>query len=310
MNANSKPKAPRPNISVTRLHKLNASDMTIREWLVQAASTLTSHDISSAQLDAEVLLAHVLDVNRTWLIAHGDEIIDTASLSRVKKLLIRREQHEPTAYLVGHKEFYGREFTVTPDVLIPRPESEKIIEIAKTIKLPDHAYVVDVGCGSGCIGLTLKLEMPAIEDIILCDVSKQALMLAKRNNRERFHLRKIQYYHSDLLSFWLQAEMNHTLPIIDLITANLPYVDTSWQRSPETDHEPALAIIADDGGLALIKKCIQQSQRCLTQNGYLLLEADPCQHADIAAYAHNFGFKVYDIQEYIIVLQRNPAVIR
>ncbi len=265
--------------------------MMISQWLTVATTRLQEAGVASARLDAEVLLAHALGKNRTWLHAHGDETLENTVLQHADEYLQRRLKREPVAYITGKKEFYGREFMVTPDVLVPRPETEALVDLAKSLSLPEYSYVIDVGTGSGVIGLTLAVEIPRIYDMILVDISDKALSLAKHNNRTLFHKRKVQYYSSDLLSFWHSQP-----PQADLVVANLPYVDKTWQRSPETDHEPALALFADDGGLALIKTLIAQATTVLKPGGYLLLEADPEQHSAIAIYAasHNYEHHLTD----------------
>lgn len=277
---------------------------SIRCTLNSSVPSLLQAGIQSARLDAEVLLAHVLGRDRAWLIAHGDDELTVEDQRTFEKLITRRLEHEPVAYIIGHKEFYGRDFTVTPDVLIPRPESETIIDIVKSLHFPEHSYAIDVGTGSGCLGLTIKMEIPHIQDVVLCDISPKALVIAKRNNRERFHLAKIQYYQSDLLSFWLRGKTHITQPSVNLIVANLPYVDRSWETSPELRHEPELALYAEEQGLKLIKTLLSQAHGVLAHDGYLLLEADPCQHEEIRRHAALHGFTNVETRDYIVVLQR------
>lgn len=272
----------------------------IRSWLTLATNKLTACKITTARLDAELLLAHCLDISRLDLLTHDDAILTEDVLVKVNALLLRRANREPLAYIFGYKEFYGRKFIVTPDVLIPRPESETTIDLLKKIPLHAYTYAVDVGTGSGCLGLTAKRECPAIATMALSDISYKALTVAKRNNRSAFHLKNVQYHISDLLEYWL----DNGLTYVDVIIANLPYVDRSWKRSPETDYEPALALFADNQGTSLVNRLIEQSRNVLKSRGYLLLEADPEQHTTIVEHGRNNGLLLEAIQDYIVVLRK------
>jgi release factor glutamine methyltransferase len=246
--------------------------MKANSWLEHAQKRLAEAGISSARLDVELLLAHAVNKDRTWLAAHHDDELSLIELDMADDFLARREAREPIAYITGYKEFYGRNFTVTPDVLIPRPETESLIELAKNNRL--SGTILDVGTGSGCLGLTLALELGS--DAVLSDISDPALNVARRN-AETLGVKSALFTRSNLLDSIARQ--------FDVIVANLPYVDTEWDRSPETNHEPKLALFAADGGLALIKTLISQAPHTLTPNGYLLLEADPEQHASITEYA-------------------------
>ena len=244
--------------------------MRIDQFLRDATTQLEAAGIPSARLDAQVLLERTLKQNKAWLLAHGEELIDPAKLVQLQDQLRRRLAREPLAYILGRQEFYGRTFTVTPDVLVPRPETEAIIELLKELPLPDHARLLDVGTGSGAIAITAELEIPHLRTEA-CDVSPAALAVAEQN-AERLGA-QVGFFASDLLS-----KVEHAY---DVIVANLPYVAEDWERSPETAFEPELALFADDDGLALIKKLIAEAPHWLAEDGYLVLEADPRQFAHI-----------------------------
>lgn len=196
----------------------------------------------------------------------------------------------PLAYQIGRQDFYGRDFFVTPDVLIPRPETEQLIDAVLNLagkpylpgvlpsarKLPKNPKILDVGTGSGCIAITLKLELPEA-DVSAVDFSEKPLLIARKNAKTLGA--KITFKKSDLL------EKIDFAP--DLIIANLPYVDTSWDWLDKISlsYEPETALYAEDGGLSLIKKLIDQSAQ--KKVPYLVLEADPSQHNRIIAYAKN-----------------------
>ena len=227
------------------------------------------------RLDAELIIAHVLEKDRTFVHAHPDYEFTEVELAKIQSFADRRAQNEPLAYILGYKEFYGRKFTVTPDTLIPRPETEALISIAKHL---NPAKILDVGTGSGCIAVTLALELPKTE-VDAADISEPALEIARQNAQNLGA--KVHFFVSDLLK---NAEK------YDLIVANLPYVDKNWDwLSPELDYEPESALYAEDGGLKLIKELIKQAPAHLKEGGYLLLEADLGQHEKIADFALETG---------------------
>lgn len=272
----------------------------ISAWLNAAAKRLSEAGIPSARLDAEVILAHTIRKSRTYLHAHDDELLTDRFVEIADARIELRLDRTPVAYIIGHKEFYGRLFKVTPATLIPRPESEDLIDMLKEIYptqtelLPSTPLrLVDVGTGSGCLGITAKLELPAL-DVTLLDISRHALNVAK-TNALRLDA-DVTLEHSNLLGNYPFAPV--------YIIANLPYVDPSWERSPETEHEPQLALFADDGGLRLINELIDQSARALAQKGYILLEADPRQHTAIISAAKNRGFHLVDTRGFALSFQK------
>lgn len=239
--------------------------MNVSSWLKKAAIS---------RLDAELILANSLGKDRVFLHAHPDYELSETEEKTANSDLKRRAAHEPLAYILGHKEFYGRKFTVAPDVLIPRPETEAIINLAKELK-PQKA--LDVGTGSGCIAITLKLELPE-SDVSAVDISPKALAVAEKNAADLGA--KIAFKESDLLSK-VQGEY-------DLIVANLPYVDKNWNwLSPELAYEPDLALYAEDAGLYDIKRLVSQAEAHLTNRGTLILESDLSQHAKIQDFVEN-----------------------
>ena len=254
--------------------------MTICEWLKNAAQKID-------RLDAELILTHFLQASdRSYLAAHSDdELSDT---SAIDTYVARRAEGEPLAYILGYREFYGRRFFVTPDVLIPRPETETIIDIVKELK---PKRILDVGTGSGCIAITCALETDAQVDAV--DISDDALRVAQKNAAH--HGAKINFHKSDLLS-------NFTPEPDTLIIANLPYVDTNWDwlDHKSLNHEPSLALYAEQGGLELIYKLIDQYP---SNAAGLILEADPCQHEAIINYATKNSLKLEKQQDYIIFLR-------
>jgi len=188
---------------------------------------------------------------------------------------------------------------VTPATLIPRPETESIIYTIKELVsqrslLTDKISLVDVGTGSGCIGITLKLECPEL-DVALLDISPSAINIATKNSK--LLNSDVKIIKSDLLTDYpLRA---------NIIVANLPYVDESWDfLSPELLHEPSLALYAEKHGLDLIFRLLDQSENHLHDSGYIVLEAEPMQHNKIVNYAKKYKLLKYKSDDYCLVLQK------
>ena len=251
---------------------LQPQTLEIKDWLNNATSQLSGIGIISSRLDAEIILSHSLGKNRTYLHAHGDNLINENIIKNSNKKLVQRLNRMPIAYIIGYKEFYGRNFIVNKNTLIPRPESEDIITILGQL-LPPTTYhlpptkLIDVGTGCGCLGITAKLEFSNL-DVTLSDISKKSLVVTKINAKNL--LADVQIVQNDLLK-------NYNCKF-DFIIANLPYVDKSWVRSPETNYEPSLSLFATDHGLSQIKKLILNIHNSLNPGGYLIIESDPVQH--------------------------------
>lgn len=306
--------------------------MTVDQWLKHATETLGQACIGSARLDSLLLLSDELGVDKAWLLAHGQTELATTHIARLTPLLARRESREPIAYIRGTQEFYGRNFSVTPDVLIPRPETEAIIETFAELPVATSSTVIDVGTGSGAIAITIKLQHPRLR-VIATDISQAALDVAAAN-AGRLEA-DIELRQGSLLAPMLDQPQLAPMPPeqhlrspqtepllaaravvkgasvpVEVIIANLPYVDRSWARSPETDYEPPLALFAKDGGLALITKLLHQASSHVATNGYLLLEADPEQHDAISELAANRGFRHIDTKDYCLSFQKKPGAAK
>jgi release factor glutamine methyltransferase len=273
--------------------------MTISEWLRDATNELADDMLPSPRLDAEILLAHTLRQPRTYLHAHGDDSLSPRDEDIANARVALRKDRVPVAYIIGHKEFYGRRFKVSPSVLIPRPESEQLVTMLRELlpssqALPGVANMrlVDIGTGSGCLGVTIKLEIPELH-VALVDTSRHALQVAEKNARSLGA--DVETFVSDLLQDYPYSP--------DIAVANLPYVDRSWDQSPELVNEPAEALYAGDGGLSIIKRCVEQVAARAKPNALLLLEADPRQLDGIASFARQHGFKEIARDEFAIGLR-------
>ena len=250
--------------------------LTIREFTKEFDSV---GGADPTRLDIELILAHTLGKPREWIIAHPEHLLSESEEASSRQAVIRRKNNEPLAYLTSEKEFYGRSFFVTPDVLIRRPETEQMIELVKKYA-KSQPKILDVGTGSGCIGITLTKEIPD-SIVTISDISDSSFSLAQKNSMRIGS--KVTSLKSDLL--------DNIDSKFDIVVANLPYVGKSWAVSPETAFEPELALFAEDDGLALIKKLIIQSPKNLNSKGLLVLELDTRQINETIKFAesHNFS---------------------
>ena len=271
---------------------------TIKSFLRMSTQALMDAGINSARLDSELLLSHYLNLPREWIIAHDDAEIAEPQWAELCKMLYLRTKRVPLAYLTGIKSFYGRDFIVNEDVLIPRPESEQIIESLKqlVVRSPQIKSIADVGTGSGCLAITAKLEIPNLE-VIALDISNRALAIAKQNERNLGLDDKIKFIQSDLLS--------NLTSVVDVIIANLPYVNRNWDNlSPELKFEPDLALYDDiDNATGLIKKLISETSSHLSTGGYLILEMDNRQIDEVSDFAIKNNFVIVDTKPFTLILK-------
>jgi len=240
---------------------------TVALTLEQAAEGLVASagDADEARRDAQVLLGHALGVSRAWLSAHRDDILAAPVAAQFDALLAQRQAGVPVAYLLGAREFYGRRFRVTPDVLIPRPETELLVEEALA-HLPRSAprSVLDLGTGSGCIALTIACERPAVK-VIAVDASVAALEVARGNAGTLGA--SVEFIESD----WFARLTGRCF---DLIVANPPYVASGDPHLARGDlrFEPPAALAAGADGLDAIRRIVADATGFLQQGGWLLFE--------------------------------------
>lgn len=271
--------------------------MTIEKWLKLAKKRIDS-------LDAELILLAGLgealpqDVDRSYLVAHAGAGISQEKWEKLEKMLARREAGEPLAYILGRREFYGRDFLVNPAVLIPRPETEELIELVleEVRSLNKSAVqILEVGTGSGCIATTLSLEDRSIE-MVAVDISRDALEVAQQNADVLGA--KVDFRQSDLL------EGVEGVSDFEIVVANLPYVDRSWTWLSDKDlrFEPVIALYAEDGGLALYKKLLRQIQE---RGGasVVVVEIDPCQRDRLTNLAREYDYVVEKYDEYGVLMR-------
>jgi release factor glutamine methyltransferase len=244
---------------------------TIAETLRQASEQLRAAQVPNDVLDAQTLLAEALGKDRTFLIVNFNQQLDDDLLTKYQSLIERRSTGEPLQYITGHQEFFGLEFEVTPDVLIPRPETEIIVE--ETIRLVQQAninepIIVDVGTGSGCIAVTLAREIEEAR-VIACDISLAALQVARRNAARNKVDERVQFIESDLLAAFDEDDF------ADVIISNPPYVAANelpaLQREVR-DWEPHIALTDHGDGLSFYRRLLQDAPARLKPWGYLICE--------------------------------------
>lgn len=241
-------------------------------------------DFSSARIEVQCLLQAVLQVNRAWLLTHAEHPLDANQHTQYQTLLKRRLAGEPMAYLLGEREFYGLMFKVTPATLIPRPETELLVELALQHIPQQGAFrVLDLGTGSGAIALSIAHERPAAE-VVAVDASGAALEVAQFN-AQRLGLGGVHLLCSDWFSS-LQGER------FDMIVANPPYISADDMHLAQGDvrFEPRSALVSGADGLTDIRRIAAQAQDHLTVNGWLLFEHGYDQSAQVRALLLQAGY--------------------
>lgn len=238
--------------------------MKVRDLINQAATRFESSD--SAKLDAQVLLAYVLDKDRTWLFTWDDFEVASEDQITFSGLVDRRSQGEPIAHLIAKREFWGLELECNASTLIPRPETEILVEQALQLDLPEGANVLDLGTGTGAIALALASEKPKWS-IQACDFSEDAVTLANRNKQAN-GIGNVEIFQSDWFSN-IRPENQ-----FELIVSNPPYVDSESHYLNEGDvrFEPRSALVAGNAGMADSELIISRSREHLTPQGWLMIE--------------------------------------
>ncbi len=248
---------------------------------LQAALNLTRAD---ARLETQLLLARALDVDRTWLIAHDRDLLPPEQLQAVEAQVRRRTRGEPLAYILGEREFYGRSFKVSPDVLIPRPDTELLVEAALE-RLPQErpTRILDLGTGSGCIAISLALARPDCQ-VTATDASPAALAIA-RDNARRLGADRLRFVQSD----WYDGLDS---PSFAMIVSNPPYIALQDPHLQQGDlrHEPRQALVSGPHGLDAMQHIIARAPAFLAAGGWLLLEHGWDQAAACAREMARAGF--------------------
>jgi release factor glutamine methyltransferase len=258
--------------------------MTVRTALLQGAKLLDDATVGVARLTAEVLLAHALHRDRAYLYGHPEHDLSELEWLHYGRYLHERMQGKPTQYITGRQEFYGREFRVTPDVLIPRPETEHVVETALRLA-PDAVRILDVGCGSGCLAVTLRLETGAA--VWGADISPAAVRVAAENARQLDA--PVSFVACDLMSALANGSM-------DLIVSNPPYVplgDKAGLQREVRDWEPHVALFGGATGVEIYERIVRDAERVLRPGGWLVLELGFTTSGRVAAM---FGGRWRDLE--------------
>src|SRR5260370_33718781 len=262
---------------------------TLQDVLAQGKSVLGYPSARSAQLDAQVLLCYVLGIERAMLYAYPEQEISLLQEKQYFTVMARRKQQEPVAYLTGHKEFYGLDFIVDKRVLIPRPETELLVETAlevikRSIAGGHMPVVADIGTGSGAIPIAIAVEEPRLPYIYTTDSSAEALEVARLNCLQHQVTERVRLLQGDLVSLLPEP--------VDLLLANLPYVGTDEVDGLPLDvrlYEPHQALFGGPGGLDLLHRLGEEVHRCrvLKPAGVLLLEIGYQHRGELTHFLHD-----------------------
>lgn len=256
--------------------------LTVQNWLSNNTLRLMKAGIDSARIDCLVMLEKTLQKQREWLLAHGEHLISHSKEEELNNMLSERLSHNPLAYITGYKEFYSRNFVVNPNVLIPRPESEDIIDSLLMLDRSFIENVIDVGTGSGCLAITAKLELPDIK-VVASDNSENAIFIAKQN--ANLLGAKVEFKKSDLLK-------SITVNDKTVLLANLPYVPDGLITSQEIMMEPSTAIFSGEEGFDHFIEFWSQLADIKAQAITVIAESLINQHVKMMELAKKSGFNL------------------
>jgi release factor glutamine methyltransferase len=254
--------------------------MKTKEWLVAATKQLTAAGIGTARLDALLLLEDILEQDRSAILAYPEHTLTVIQQKKLENQLMRRLTHEPLAYIRGKVEFYGRSFMVDKRVLQPRPETETMVQLALDLTLPTKSVIADIGTGSGCIALTLKLEQPDLK--VLATDSDAGCLAVARHNAKQLQA-DVSFYKGNLLTPLKDQA-------IDVIMANLPYVPANFTINEAALQEPKEAIFGGTDGLDLYRELFTQLNKRSQKPKYVLTESMPPQHDKLTNIAKDHGY--------------------
>ncbi|OGY91505.1 MAG: protein-(glutamine-N5) methyltransferase, release factor-specific [Candidatus Komeilibacteria bacterium RIFCSPLOWO2_02_FULL_48_11] len=281
---------------------------TIRSLLQESYKTLAHLD--TALLDSEILLSFVLRQPREYILAHAEDEAAADKAKQFYALIARRAKHEPIAYLIRQKEFYGRNFFVDSSVHIPRPATEDLIDYAKDNVTADfNGTFADIGAGSGCIAITLAHEFPHAK-IIATDISQDALDVAQRNARDHNIAERIDFRLGDLFEPLTEP--------VDIIVSNPPYgwpqatqsaKGEVWSNDPEVLFQPAISYESGADGLDIIRRFISELPDYLAQNGQAFMKFDPRRKDEVCALLEQSPF-IYTIKKDLAGFDRIARLTR
>lgn len=271
--------------------------MTTFAEAIESATALLAPS-ATARRDAELLLLHVAGITRADLLTHPERELTERQSNHYQAAITRRAHHEPVQHILGKQEFYGREFIVNRLVLIPRPETEHVVEAALAIR-PEPKSILDIGTGSGILAITLALELP-YATVTAMDISPAALAVAQKNAQQTGAGERVRFVISDLFAALGDERF-------DCIVSNPPYIATSEVLEPQVrEYEPATALYAGEDGLAIYRRLIPEATKHLATGGHLLLEIGHGQRDVLEQLLAGSGFE--DIR-FVDDLQGIPRVV-
>jgi len=284
-------------------------ELTIADALREVATALRVAGLAEPRRESGSLLSHVMGRDQAFLITHADETLTTAELSTLRDAVARRAAGEPFQYIAGRQEFYGLEFEVNTDVLIPRPETELLVETAlELLKETEAPVVCDVGTGSGCIAVALLHERQDARGFAL-DVSPPALAVATRNAERHGVGERLRLLVSDCFDALGVGE--HEGVRFDLVASNPPYVaeaDIEGLQREVREHEPRVALTPGGDGLSIVRRLVAEAPRYLKSGGHLLLEIGFDQHERVAALVDTEVWTLLDIHKDLQGIPRTVAL--
>ncbi|MDD3284719.1 MAG: peptide chain release factor N(5)-glutamine methyltransferase [Patescibacteria group bacterium] len=254
-------------------------DNQIREILIWGTKKLNNYKINSAYLDAELLLSFVLKKSKEFLYTYPDFKLNKYQIKNYKKLIQKRSKNYPIAYILGYKEFFGIKFIVNEDVLIPRPETELLVE--EVLKIYNvgrcqRPTLLEIGTGSGCISIALSKN--GVKNITATDISEKALKITKKNSKLN-NIKNIKFVKSDLLKNLKDTKS-------DIIIANLPYLENNYKEK-SIKYEPSLALYSKDNGLYHYKKLFKEIKELEYKPKYIFIELNPEQFKPLTSFIKN-----------------------
>ena len=266
--------------------------MSIQDWLKYASQELTNAQIETPRLDSLVLLEDELQKDRSWVLANPEFNLEPRQIETLNSQLQKRSTHIPLAYIRGHAEFYGRDFLVNEHVLVPRPESEALIELLKVYVITYPAtHIIDIGTGSGSLAVTAKLELPGAH-VHATEISRQALEVAKANANS---LEATIHFHEGNL---LQPALTHMHNKSYALLCNLPYVPTHYKVNSAAQNEPSLALYGGEDGLDLFRELFAQIDSAKNKPTFIITEALPEQHAELSQLALHHDYKPQTVEDF------------
>jgi release factor glutamine methyltransferase len=261
--------------------------MTVSEWLDRSQHILSASDIATAHLDCLVLIEDTTGKERAWLLAHPEYVLHKTEVESLNAKIKQRIGHVPLAYIRGKSEFYGREYLITPHTLVPRPETETMIDLLKSMRLARGSRALDVGTGSGCIAISAALESQNIT-VSGCDIDMACIKVAAKNAKELGA--RVTFFVSDLLG---QAGD------YEVLLANLPYVPDSFQINTAATHEPQHALFGGSDGLDIYQRLFAQIKSKRIKPHCIFTESLPLQHGAMADIAESNGYALQQTDDFI-----------